>query len=159
MDPHEAATAKLIARGRQLNDIIDAAKEELSMIESALRSRALAMPHQPLANGSREGRRAMLRDEGQSLTIVFESDLLKASFDHQSAIAKAISSELFPAQMDQLFRLKQTYERTQKDGHKFRLQCADVLGPDLAAKITDILKDRDRNGIVKSKSTVEWNAA
>ena len=62
-------------------------------------------------------------------------------------------------QISNLFRCKTTYERSVKDGHKFRLQCAELLAPDLAALVIDKLKDRDRNGIVKSKSVIEWKAA
>jgi hypothetical protein len=150
------STAVLIARGRELTATIAAAQTELKAIEEELRHRALAMPHEPLAQGNREGRRARLRDGDQELTVLFESDVLKASFDSNSPTATALLPLLTKPQIDSLFRCKTTYERSVKDGHKFRLQCSELLEPDLASLVIDKLKDRDRNGIVKSKSVIEW---
>jgi hypothetical protein len=150
------STADLIHRGRELTATIAAAESELKAIEETLRHRALAMPHEPLAQGNREGRRATLRDGTESLTVLFESDILKASFASDSPVAKSVLPLLDAEQAATLFRSKTTYERALKDGHKFRLQCADLLPAETAAKVIDLLKDRDRNGIVKSKSVIEW---
>jgi hypothetical protein len=150
-------TAVLIARGRELKATIASAEAELAEIETILRSRALAMPHQPLAQGNREGRRARLRDEQEEISVLFESDVLKASFAADSPVAKTVLPLLDPDQTTTLFRKKTTYERSEKDGHKFRILATDTLGPDLAATVIDHLKDRDRNGIVKSKSVIEWS--
>ena len=149
-------TAHLIARGRELTATIAAAEIELKQIEETLRSRALAMPHEPLAQGNREGRRARLRDAGEEVTVLFESDVLKASFDSNSPVAHSLLPLLSVEETSTLFRCKTTYERSVKDGHKFRIQCAELLTPDLASLVIDKLKDRDRNGIVKSKSVIEW---
>lgn len=152
-------TSALIARGRELNSIITAAESELKQIEETLRSRALAMPHEPLADGNREGRRARLRDGDEEVTVLFESDILKASFAADSRLGIELQAMFTRSELDQFFRFKTTIERTVKDGHKFRLQCAELLDTETAAKLIDLLKDRDRNGIVKSKSVVEWKAA
>lgn len=149
-------TEALIARGRELQARISADKRELDLIEATLRDRALAMPHEPLAEGNREGRRATLRDGDQQLTVLFESDILKASFASDSPVAKQLFPLLDKAQLGDLFRIKTTYERAIKDGHKFRLLCSEILPADISAQVIDILKDRDKNGIVKSKSVVEW---
>lgn len=151
-------TSTLIHRGRQLTAIITDAQAELKQIESVLRSRALAMPHEPLADGNREGRRATLRDGTESLTVLFESDVLKASFAADSPVAKAVLPMLDTLEVEELFRAKTTYERRISDGHKFRLLCAECLTDDLAGRVIDALKDRDKNGIVKSKSVIEWTA-
>lgn len=152
-------TSELIARGRELTTTITNAERELKAIEEILRSRALAMPHEPLADGNREGRRAMLRDGDEHVAVLFESDILKASFASDSPVAKAVLPLLDSAQISALFKKRTTYERAVKDGHKFRLQCAELLPAELSAQVIDLLKDRDRNGIVKSKSVVEWKAA
>jgi hypothetical protein len=149
-------TAALIARGRELTASISAAEAELKAIDEELRHRALAMPHEPLAQGNREGRRARLRDGDEELTVLFESDILKASFASDSPVARDLLPLLTKDQITNLFRCKTTYERSVKDGHKFRLQCSELLEPDLASVVIDKLKDRDRNGIVKSKSVIEW---
>ena len=149
-------TARLIARGIELAEIIAESKAELELIEDTLRSRALAMPHEPLADGNRDGRRARLRDGDEQVTVLFESDILKASFASDSPVAKSVLKLLATDQVASLFKVKTTYERGVKDGHKFRLQCGELLGTETAAKLIDLLKDRDRNGIVKSKSAVEW---
>jgi hypothetical protein len=149
-------TSALIARGRELNATITAAQTELKHIEAELRHRALAMPHEPLADGNREGRRATLKDGTEALTVLFESDILKASFDATSPTAGALLPLLNHDQITSLFRCKTTYERTQKDGHKFRILCTETLPADLASLVIDKLKDRDKNGIVKSKSVIEW---
>lgn len=150
------STSTLIARGRQLKATIDAAERELAGIENVLRTRALAMPHAPLTDGNREGRRATLRDDDQAVTVLFESDILKTSFAADSATGIAVKSLLLSSESDELFRRKTTLERSIKDGQKFRLKCTEILRPDLAPKLIDLLKDRDRNGIVKSKSVIEW---
>jgi hypothetical protein len=152
-------TAELIARGCELNRIITESEAELKKIEATLRSRALAMPHEPLADGNREGRRALLRDGDQEITVLFESDILKASFAADSPVAKAVLPLLNAEQTASIFKVKTTYERSVKDGHKFRLQCGELLPAELAAQLIDLLKDRDRNGIVKSKSVIEWKTA
>ena len=85
--------------------------------------------------------------------------MLKASFASDSPVAKSVLPLLDADQIAALFKVKTTYERSIKDGHKFRLQCADLLAPDIAAKLINLLKDRDCNGIVKSKSVIEWKAA
>lgn len=100
-----------------------------------------------------------LRDGKELLTVLFESDVLKASFASDSPVAKAVLPLLDAEQTAAIFKVRTTYERAVKDGHKFRLQCADLLPADIAAKLIDLLKDRDRNGIVKSKSVIEWKAA
>jgi hypothetical protein len=151
-------TAALIAKGRELNTIIANAKRELETIESILRSRALAMPHEPLADKHREGRRATLKDEDQQVAVVFESDILKASFAADSPTAKEVLPLLDATQTRQLFKSKTTYERSTKDGQKFRLHCAEILGSELSATVIDLLKDRDKNGIVKSKTVIEWKS-
>jgi hypothetical protein len=143
-------TAQLIQRGRELRTTIDQAEAELETIESILRHRALAMPHEPLTDANREGRRATLRDE---------SEQLKASFAADSPLAQDLLPLLSTSQIQNLFRKKTTYERAQKDGHKFRLLCAHLLDPELAGTVIDKLKERDKNGIVKSKSVIEWKAA
>lgn len=151
-------TSKLIAQGRQLAATIAAASTQLKAIEAVLRSRALAMPHEPLSNGSREGRRATLRDGDEILSVLFESDVLRASFAAESPTAAAILPLLTEAQTDAILRQKTTFERRVSDGHKFRLLCHESLPQDLAGRVIDALKDRDKNGIVKSKSVLEWNA-
>ena len=151
-------TEALIERGRQLVARIAEDERELKEIEEVLRSRALAMPHEPLADGNREGRRAMLRDGDKQVSVLFESDILKASFASDSPVAKALLPLLETQQINSLFKKKTTYERAVKDGHKFRLQCAELLPAELSAQVIDLLKDRDRNGIVKSKSVIEWKA-
>ena len=153
------STEALISRGRELNARIASDERELKEIEEILRSRALAMPHEPLADGHREGRRAMLRDGQEQVSVVFESDILKASFAADSPVAKSVLPLLDTDQISSLFKQRTTFERAVKDGHKFRLQCADILSADLSAKVIDLLKDRDRNGIVKSKSVIEWKSA
>ena len=154
LDDH--STAQLISRGRHLAQVIAESQAELKLIEEELRHRALAMPHEPLIDGNREGRRARLRDGNEELSVVFESDVLKASFDSKSTLAGSLLPLLTKNQIDDLFRCKTTYERSIKDGHKFRLHCAATLNSDLAALVIDKLKDRDKNGIVKSKSVIEW---
>ena len=153
---NDLSTSELIRRGRELAAIITASKDELDAIEETLRSRALAMPHEPLTEGNREGRRATLSDGDEKITVLFESDILKASFAADSPVAKSLDDLLTESELNVLFKIKTTYERSLKDGHKFRLQCADLLGSDHAAKVIDTLKDRDRNGVVKSKSVIEW---
>ena len=152
----ELTTGELIQRGRQLEITIKAAKSELKAIETILEDRALSVPHERLAEENREGRRARLMDGEEELTVLFESDILKASFATTSPVCVKVMELLSKAEISELFRTKSTMERSQKDGHKFRLAAANLLGPDRAAQLIDILKDRDKDGIVKSKTAIEW---
>ena len=154
----QASTESLIARGRALHVVIQEASDELERIEETLRSRALAMPHEPLADENREGRRATLRDGAETLTVLFESDILKASFDADSAVAKAVLPLLDESQQKALFKVKKTYKRMVEDGHKFRKLCAEILPAETSAKVIDLLKDRNKHGIVKSKTVIEWDS-
>lgn len=152
----ELTTQELIIRGRKLENTIKHARQELKTIETILADRALSVPHERLAEDNREGRRARLRDGDQELTVLFESDILKASFAADSDVAGKVKEILSDSELAELFRNKTTIERIQKDGHKFRLSAAATLGPDRSAQLVDILKDRDKDGIVKSKTAIEW---
>lgn len=155
-DLSNLSTELLIIHGRKLVTTIANAEAELDAVEAELRKRALSMPHEPLADGNREGRRATLRDAEQQVTVLFESDILKASFASDSPVAKAVLPLLDKDQTAALFKKKTTYDRAVKDGHKFRLLCAETLPEPLSVTVIDLLKDRDKNGIVKSKSVIEW---
>jgi hypothetical protein len=149
-------TAELIAKGRSITAFISTCTNELKLIDAILRSRALNMPHEPLTDTHREGRRATLRDGDESVTVLFESDILKASFSSGSSVANQLLKLITPGELNEIFHKKTTYERRQKDGHKFRVACHDLLGPDKAPEVINILKDRDKNGITKSKTVIEW---
>lgn len=152
----DMSTADLISVGRVYAEQISVLKERIESIEAVLKSRALNVPHEPLANGSREGRRATLKEGDQSVSVVFESDLLKGSFAFDSDLTTNLQG-LCGNRFDALFRTKTTCERRITDGHKFRILVHSELPESSAVAVIEALKDKDKSGIVKSKVSVEWN--
>ena len=69
-----------IERGAFLTARIKADKAELKEIEKRLEAAGLNAPHVPLKDKDREGKQAILRGGGNSVPVIFESDLLIGSF-------------------------------------------------------------------------------
>lgn len=146
--------SELIRRIRFIDREIETLTAERKALEKEIIARALNRPHTPLTEAHREGRRATLSEDGEVLTVRFESDVLKASWAFDSPLTTALQHAAAD-RFDALFRTKTTCERRIADGHKFRLLCHKELPETQAIAVIDALKDRDKNGIVKSKAVIE----
>jgi len=164
MNQNEIATD--IARGHELRNRIKSDTAELKLIEKRLESVALLAPHIPLQDAEREGKQTILSGAGLTLPVVFESDLLIGSFTHGSSLHDSITLLLNhePGQDSKktlfgaLFKSSHTYERRISDGHKFRLaaKCAVPTNEGFNG-LMHLLKSRDKDGIVKSKTVIAWD--
>lgn len=146
--------AEIIRRHREVKNQILLLTAELKTLEKDIIARALNRPHVPLTEAHREGRRATLSEDGEVLTVRFESDVLKASWAFDTPLTTQLQTTA-GHRFDTLFRTKTTCERRLADGHKFRLHCHNELPEPAAIAVIELLKDKDKNGITKSKAVIE----
>jgi hypothetical protein len=121
-------------------------------IEIALAKAAETMPHERLADESREGRRVMLPGRSWRIPVVFTSDSLIKSFPDGSAKhneLKAIAGE----KLGIFFKPPCKWESRIEDGQKFRNTAAEQLGEHAAAFIV-ACRAVDKSGIAKSSTVV-----
>ena len=147
-----------IERGKEIKTEIAKLTAELKLINARLQAAGEATEHIPLADADREGKQAILRGSRHSLPIVFESDLLIASFKPDSpkhAEIQAILGEKMP----QFFRDTRVFERIQDDGKSFRKFARENLPADTFAKLVQACTDRKKDGIAKSRIIVDWDAS
>ena len=147
-----------IERGKQIKAEIALLTAELKLINARLHAAGEEAEHIPLADADREGKQAILRGSRHSLPIVFESDLLIASFKPDSpkhAEIQAILGEKMP----QFFRDTRVFERIQDDGKSFRKFARENLPADTFAKLVQACTDRKKDGIAKSRIIVDWDAS
>ena len=164
MNKNEIATD--IARGHELRNRIKSDTAELKLIEKRLESVALLSPHIPLQNAEREGKQAILSGAGLTLPVVFESDLLIGSFTHGTSLHDSISlllnhepgQDIKKTLFGSLFKSSHTYERRISDGHQFRLAAKFAIPTaDGFNALMSLLKSRDKDGVVKSKTVIAWD--
>ena len=147
-----------IERGKEIKTEIAKLTAELKQINARLQAAGEAADHLPLADADREGQQAILRSSRHSLPIVFESDLLIASFKPDSPKheeIKAILGDKLPL----FFRDTRVFERIQEDGKAFRKFARENLPADTFAKLVQAATDRKKDGIAKSRVVVDWDAA
>lgn len=135
-------------------------KEELDALETRLIKDALERPdeHVPLADEQREGRQFIARGTDVALPIVFTADKLVATFTEEGAIAKRIMDALPYPQFDRFYKKVVGYAMIPKDGQRFRVLAAELLGPEAPAFIK-ACRAVDKFGIPKSDEKIEWHAA
>jgi hypothetical protein len=153
-----AQIAADIERGKEIKAEIAKLTAELKLINARLQAAGEASEHVPLADADREGKQAILRGTRHSLPVIFESDLLIASFKPDSlkhTEIKAILGENLP----KFFRDTRVFERIQEDGKAFRKFARENLPADTFAKLVQACTDRKKDGIAKSRVVVDWDAA
>lgn len=156
MTPTE--THQDITRGLYLRERIKNDTAELKAIETRLEAAALIASHSPLQDADREGKQAHLFAENGILPIIFESDLLIGSVAADSQQAKDLQFLLeFDDNFKKLFREKHIFERKESDGHKFRKKLRGMVQEETFHTVCNILKSKDKDGIVKSKTVIAWD--
>ena len=131
---------------------------ELKEINARLQTAGQNAEHIPLTDADREGKQAILKGSRHYLPIIFESDLLIASFKPDSlkhTEIKAILGDDLP----KFFRDTRVFERIQEDGKAFRKFARENLPADKFAKLVQATTDRKKDGIAKSRVVVDWDAA
>ena len=150
--------AEDIARGEFLSIRIKCDKDELKQIENRLAAAGLNVPHIPLKEKDREGKQAILHCGERTLPVVYESDLLIASFPADGLIHTTHSEIVAPDIFKALFKQVHQYERRQDDGQKFRVALRKAVADEpLRLDILKVLKAVTKDGITKSKTVIAWD--
>lgn len=136
---------------------LEALKGELAEIEARLIQDSLDRPdeHQLLADKRREGRQFILQGTNANIPVVFTADkIIKSRLDDNVELkrAKAIAGNLF----SRFYTVKQTRIMLPKDGKAFRTLAATLLGKVKGPQFVSACLDRDREGIPKNDTKVEW---
>ena len=158
MTPQQIAAD--IARGREIVAEIKKLKEELKAIEDRLEQAGLKGDQIPLQDADREGKQYLAQGEKFIVPIRFESDLIAGSFDPDSIMHKAVIAALgdeHAAKMPLFFKDTRSFVRVPKDGQAFRKIARAQLDPDTFAKLISAVTQRDKKGIIKSKTVVAWD--
>jgi len=144
----------LVDRGLEITRQMKELKQELDAIEVKLEQAGLHGEQKELKDADREGRRFLARGSGHIVPIVFTADKLLQSFAANSAVHRKIASAA-GRHLQSFYLPVTTYKITEDDGKKFRALADEVLG-DKAANFIDACKARDKHGVPKSDSKVEW---
>lgn len=121
-------------------------------IEAALKKAAETMPHERLADDSREGRRVMLPGRSWRIPVIFTSDALIKSFQEGSAKHKELAL-IAGDKLNLFFKPPCKWETRFEDGQKFRAAASEQLG-DLAPAFIVACRATDSAGIPKSSTVV-----
>jgi hypothetical protein len=153
-----AQIAADIERGHEIKTEILKLQAELRQINARLQAAAEKVEHLPLVNEDREGKQATLRSASRSLSVIFEADLLIASFKpdtEKHTELTALLGEMLPL----FFKDTRVFERIQDDGQKFRRFARETLPPDTFAKLIKACLDIKKDGIPKSRVVVDWDGS
>lgn len=144
-----------IERGLQIRAQIKELEAELKIIEERIQLVAEQGQQVPLKDEDREGKKFVARGRSAIVPVIFESDLLIASFlpdsDTHKALAK-IAGDKLPL----FFKPVNKYERVQDDGRDFRRVARTNLEPDAFAQFIKAATAMKKGGIPKSRVFVGW---
>jgi hypothetical protein len=149
--------AEDIERGKEIKAEIVKLTAELKQINARLQAAAEKAEHQPLSDKDREGKQAILSSSLRTLPVIFEADLLIASFKPDSQK----HTELVALLGDKLllfFKDTRVFERIQEDGQKFRKFARETLPPDVFASLIKACLDVKKDGIPKSRVVIDWDS-
>lgn len=144
-----------IARGLQIGREMERLKAELKGIEARIQAFAEIGQHEPLKEEDREGKKFVARGGGVILPVIFESDLLVASFKPDSETHKQLV-EIAGPQLPVFFKPVNKFERVQEDGREFRRTARRTFEPDTFARFIRACLDIKKDGIPKSRIVVGW---
>lgn len=151
--------AQLVNRGLELRRQIHASEEELKTISKALEAIALANPddHVKLVDEEREGTRWLA--DGR-LPVIFESDMILGTIQDNSVKHKELEALLDGSlcTFADFYKKKTIHEMIAKDGKAFRALATDKLAA-RAAKFIHAAKARNKDGIAKTRTVIDWDAA
>lgn len=156
MTPQQIAAD--IERGKEIKAEIAKLTVELKQINARLQAAAEKAEHQPLADKDREGKQAILSSRLRTLPVIFEADLLIASFKPDSLKHTELAA-LLGDKLPLFFKDTRVFERIQEDGQKFRKFARETLHPDVFARLIKACLDIKKDGIPKSRVVVDWDSA
>lgn len=145
-----------VERGLEIRKEIEALQAELKAIEKRLETAGLNGQQVPLQDADREGRQWIAKGVENQVAVIFTADSLVSSFAHESATHLQLR-DLLGTQIREFFR--QTWTNKFRDGKDFRAHALEILGKEKAPSLVTICLARDREGIAKSKTLVDWHNA
>jgi len=146
----------------ELDDQISRLQQRRKALAAELEAVALACDdHQPLNEQDREGRQVILAGLRYRLPVIFESDLVVASFPEGGPVHAAVQAAAGDSTglLSRLFRPTNTLERVAKDGQVYRRQLRELFEPATAAAILQATLQRDKTGIPKSRTIIATDRA
>lgn len=166
--PTDAEIPALVDRAKELKSEIARLSAELKTVEARLEAAAVCMPHEPLKDEQREGRRVMLTGNHWRIPVIFTSDSLIKSFQSGSQKHKELLRVLTEASLSepeakellkQFFTEPNKWETKFKDGQDFRAAANQWLPAEGAAKFIVACRQVDKNGIAKSTTVIGHDQA
>lgn len=137
--------------------LIESLKEQLKAIESRLIQDGLDRPdeHQPLLDKKREGRQFIVQGSDVCVPVIFTADkVIKSRLTESVDLNRA--QELAGGLFARFYAVKQTHVMLPKDGKAFRALAGELLGKEKGPQFVSSCLDRDKEGIPKNDSKVEW---
>ena len=153
----EAEIPDLVDRLKEINGQIEDLVREKKEIEIRLSKAAQAMPHEPLKDTQREGRRVSLSGRKWRIPVVFTSDSLIKSFQHNSAKHNELAA-IAGEHLGHFFKAPSKWETRFEDGQRFRKEASERLG-DKAPAFIVACRAVDKEGIAKSSTVIGINEA
>lgn len=150
--------AQDIARGLEIRRQIELLKTELKAVESRIQAIAETGKQEPLKETDREGKKFNATGAGKIVPVIFESDLLIASFKPDSETHKRLL-EIAGDKLPDFFADVRKFERRQDDGRAFRRSARAAFDPDTYAAFIRGCLDVKKDGIPKSRVVIAWNEA
>ncbi len=144
-----------IERGIEIRAQIKELEAELKLIEERIQIVAEQGHQVPLKEEDREGKKFVARGKSTIVPVIFESDLLIASFLPDSAVHKALA-KIAGDKLKLFFKPVNKYERVQEDGREFRRVARANLEPDPFAQFIKAATALKKGGIPKSRVFVGW---
>lgn len=149
-----------VDRGLQIIRQLDTLERELIEIEARLEKAGLEGEQIALQDAAREGRQYLAHGSHEVVPIVFSADLLVKSFAEGSDAAKRILAALESAKaFNHFFRRVVTFKALIDSGKQFRHEAAEWLGNPAAGQFISACLQRDKHGIPKSQTKIEWSRA
>ncbi len=147
----------LIDHGLALREKLLEIAFDLENIEAAIREAAIhGSPHIDLKDPDRDGRQFLARGTQYTVPVILTADLLTQSFQENSVLhgrAQAIAGD----HLSDLYKAVTTHKMIPKSGKAFRREAAALLGPQKSAELITAITARDKYGIPKSTTKIEWD--
>jgi hypothetical protein len=150
-----------VDRGLQIVDEMARLKDELDKIEARLEAAGLEGEQVELNDPDREGRQFIARGSAKTVPVVFTADLLVGQFQVDSEVHRGILRSMTHDGLNHFrsfFRSVRVFKSNFESGKAFRTKAAELLGKEAPAFISACLQ-RDKEGIPKSKTKIDWQRA
>ena len=162
-------TAQAIDRAHELRGLIGTHEAELKQCEAIISKAAERCDHVPLADGEREGTRAVLHgsERVKSLSVIYTADSLITSVEETGEPHDAMMHLLCVADepkfakrmLHRFFAPTTDLFRTIPNGVKFRRAVRELLPEDKAEQFLGLCIAKNKAGIPKSTEVIDWKNA